>query len=59
MAEKKATKKKMAKGGSYICGVCGLAVSVDEVCGCVDVCDIICCGKPMKERKVKVKATKE
>ncbi len=58
MAEKKQApaKKKMAKGTSYACEVCGLAVSVDEVCGCVDVCDIICCGTPMKERKVKVKA---
>jgi hypothetical protein len=58
MAEKKATKKKVAKGDSYVCGVCGLAVLVDEVCDCVDVCDIMCCGEPMKERKVKVKATK-
>ena len=59
MAEKKQTqtrkapaKKKVAKRDSYVCEVCGLAVSVDETCGCVDVCDIICCGKPMKERKV-------
>ncbi len=59
MAEKKTTKKKVAKGESYVCGVCGLAVTIDEVCGCVDVCDIICCGKPMKEKKVKVKATKK
>ncbi len=51
-------KKKMAKGASYTCEVCGLVVSVDEVCGCVDYCDIICCGQPMKERKVKVKAAK-
>lgn len=74
MAEKKATtakttpvktartkaKKRIAKGDSYACEVCGLAVSVDEACGCVEVCDILCCGKPMKARKiaVKVKATK-
>ena len=58
MAEKKTTKKKVAKGESYVCGVCGLAVTIDEVCGCVDVCDIICCGEPMKEKKVKVKAAK-
>ena len=64
MAEKKAepapkvaAKKKVARGESYACAVCGLVVSVDEVCGCVDVCDIICCGKPMKEKTVKVKAT--
>ena len=66
MAEKKekpvqkvAAKRKTAKGESYACEVCGLVVSVDEVCGCVDVCDIICCGKPMKEKTAKVKATKK
>ena len=59
MAKKKqaAAKKKVAKGASHPCQVCGLVVSVDEVCSCVDVCDIICCGKPMNERKIKVKAT--
>jgi hypothetical protein len=58
MAKKKqaTAKKKMAKGTSYACEVCGLVVSVDEVCGCVDVCDIICCGRSMEERKSKVKA---
>jgi hypothetical protein len=40
--------KKVAKGQSYACEVCGLVVTVDEVCGCVDVCDIVCCGEPMK-----------
>jgi hypothetical protein len=61
MAEKKevATEGRIAKGASYVCEVCGLAVSVDEVCGCVDVCDIICCGKLMKERKVKVRTVKK
>ncbi len=49
--KKKTTKKKMRKGAKYACSVCGMAVSVDEVCGCVDVCDIICCGKQMKSRK--------
>ena len=59
MAEKKApAKKKVAKGNSYACEVCGLVVSVDEMCGCVDVCDIVCCGQPMKEKKVKVKVAK-
>jgi hypothetical protein len=58
-AQKVPAKGKIAKGSSYVCEVCGLAVIVDEVCGCVGVCDIICCGKPMKEKKVKVKATKK
>jgi hypothetical protein len=48
---KKVTKKGVKKGDVYKCSVCGLAVTVDEVCGCVDACDIICCEKPMKPKK--------
>jgi major membrane immunogen (membrane-anchored lipoprotein) len=48
---KKVAKKVVKKGDVYKCGVCGLAVTVDEVCGCVDTCDIICCEKPMKAKK--------
>ena len=58
MAEK-TTKKKVTKGDSYECEVCGLAVTVEETCSCMDVCDIVCCDKPMKERKIKVKAAKK
>ena len=53
-AKKKAAKKparKVMKGNKYACGVCGLVVSVNEVCGCVDECDIICCGKRMEPGK--------
>jgi hypothetical protein len=39
------------KGTRYSCGVCGLVVSVDTACNCVDVCDLICCSKPMKVAK--------
>jgi hypothetical protein len=42
---KKQNKKKMK------CEVCGLVVTIDEECGCVDTCDLICCGKEMKEVK--------
>jgi predicted RNA-binding protein with PUA domain len=60
MAVKIATaKKKVGKDDSYVCEACGLVVSVDEVCGCVDVCDIICCGQPMKRKEGKAKATKK
>ncbi len=58
---KKATpkKKKTAKGDSYTCEVCGLVVTVDTICGCAEVCDLVCCSKPMKEaKKAKAKATK-
>ncbi len=63
-AVKKAAVKKPAvkkavgspkKGDNYKCEVCGLAITVDEACGCVDVCDIICCGKPMKANVSKKK----
>ncbi len=50
-AVKKAAKKAVRKGDVYKCGVCGLAVTVDEVCGCMDTCDIICCEKQMKPKK--------
>jgi len=50
---KKAAKAKTKAGDAYVCGVCGLVVTVDEVCGCVDACDIICCEKPMKKRRSK------
>ena len=48
---KKSVKKSVKKGDVYKCTVCGLAVTVDEVCGCIDTCDIICCEKPMKPKK--------
>ena len=48
---RKVVKKAVKKGDVYKCGVCGLAVTVDEVCGCVDTCDIICCEKQMKPKK--------
>ena len=51
-AKKSTTKKKAVKKGSkFACRACGLVVSVDEVCGCVEACDIICCGEPMKPKK--------
>ncbi|MBI5097638.1 MAG: hypothetical protein HZB30_00160 [Nitrospirae bacterium] len=46
-----ATGIKMKKGSKYQCGVCGIAVTVDEVCGCVEAHNIICCDKPMKPKK--------
>jgi len=48
---KKVSKKSVKKGDVYKCTVCGLAVTVDETCGCIDYCDIICCGKEMKAKK--------
>ena len=48
---KKVSKKTVKKGDAYKCGVCGLSVVVDDVCGCMDVCDIICCERQMKPKK--------
>jgi hypothetical protein len=58
VTKKAAAKKPAAKGKSkriqsYACGVCGLAVTVDEDCGCVESHDIICCDTPMKKRRAK------
>ena len=56
VVKKTPVKKAMARGktkagDAYVCGVCGLAVTVDEACGCVDTCDIICCEKPMEKKR--------
>jgi len=56
---KKASSKKAAAGGktkigdTYSCEVCGLAITVDEECGCSDACDIICCSQPMKKKRAR------
>lgn len=53
-AAKPAAKKPAVPTGSkYTCSVCGMVVSVDTACGCVDACDLICCEKPMKLKKAK------
>jgi hypothetical protein len=44
-------KKGIKKGSKFVCAVCGLVVSVDEACGCIEMCDIICCGKQMRAKK--------
>lgn len=41
---------RVRKGEGYVCTVCGLSVTVDEACGCVDTCDIICCGQQMEPK---------
>lgn len=67
MPEKKSTtgkkgsaKKKLSKGQTMTCEVCGLSVTVDEVGDEVVEEDtmLLCCGEPMKEKKAKAKAAK-
>jgi len=51
-AKKPAAKKPVVpKGSKYTCSVCGMVVSVDTACGCVEACDLVCCSKPMKLKK--------
>jgi hypothetical protein len=58
LRKKSPVKKSNAKkGDSYGCESCGLVVTVDEACGCVNVCEIVCCDMPMKKtRKAKTTA---
>ena len=42
--------KGMREGDRFYCEVCGLTVSIDETCSCVEGCDIFCCGKLMKPK---------
>ncbi|MFH1032114.1 MAG: hypothetical protein V1767_06100 [Chloroflexota bacterium] len=49
---KKRTTKRTSAGDAFVCGECGLVVTVDQPCTCVDeLCDIVCCGVPMKPKK--------
>jgi hypothetical protein len=57
-AKKSRAKRATFKGDNYVCEVCGLSVIVDEVCGCEEVHEIICCEKPMRKRTTKAKAAK-
>ena len=57
-ASKKTAVKKTAKmttgmreGSKYICGDCGLIVTVDTACGCAETAHIICCEKPMRMKR--------
>ena len=44
-------KKKVSKGESLACEVCGLSVVVEEVGGIAvgEASTLLCCGKPMKK----------
>jgi hypothetical protein len=57
-AKKPRARSKTSKGDNYECEVCGLSVVVDEVCGCEEVHEIICCEKPMRKRTTRSKAAK-
>ncbi|MFH0975428.1 MAG: hypothetical protein V1874_06560 [Spirochaetota bacterium] len=52
VAQKKSTPKKktIAKKPKMVCGVCGMEVIVDKVCGCAISHPLICCDKPMQSK---------
>lgn len=59
--KKSASKKKVSKGESLACDVCGLSVVVEEVGGITvsEATTLLCCGKPMKKKASKVKVAKK
>ena len=52
-AKKAARRGKTNPGDAYSCEVCGLAVTVDEVCGCTEAHELICCSEPMKKSRAR------
>ncbi len=47
-ARRSVARGKSAVGDTYQCDVCGLAVTVDEACGCSEAHELICCSEPMR-----------
>ena len=52
-AKKTLARRNPKAGETYECGVCGLAVVVDEDCGCTEVHNIICCSEPMVKKRAR------
>lgn len=61
VAKKTVTKKALEgkpaikKGSKLSCQVCGYAITVDRVCGCIEEAHLICCDTPMKHRSPSAK----
>lgn len=49
---------KIKRGDNLSCEVCGLVLTVDELCGCMEAHEIICCDLPMKKTRAASKPTK-
>ena len=58
-AKKSPAKRKMNKGDSLVCEVCGLGVVVDEISGYVEESALICCGEAMKPKAKKTSPAKK
>ena len=50
LGKTQAAKKSKAKE-NYACTVCGLLITVNNVCNCVEACDIVCCNEPMRKKR--------
>ena len=50
-ASQTTAKGRKKAGDQYLCESCGLAVTVDEPCCCINPCDLICCDLPMKKKR--------
>ncbi len=37
------------EGDLYVCDLCGMAVTIEEACGC-DACGLVCCDVPMVKK---------
>ncbi len=62
MSESSPVKRKVSRGDSLVCGVCGMSVVVEEAgnIAVVEESPIICCGIPMKQRtSARAKAAKK
>ncbi len=54
MTKKKTVNRtKSKKGAKFVCTDCGLVVTVDRDCGCLDMHELTCCGRPMKLKRTR------
>jgi len=53
VTKKAAVNNKLAikKGSKLACQVCGFAITVDRICGCVEETPLVCCKTPMKLKR--------
>ena len=56
--EKKTTKKKVNKGDSVVCELCGFSSVSEEFGGIVvaEDTELLCCSKPLKKKTTKAKS---
>jgi len=61
VVRKASTEKKVIKGDSLECEICGMSVVVGEVGGraVAEETILLCCGKPMKKKVSKAKSVKK